>query len=189
MPDDWQELALCEYYVLAGMGAMGQEVDPSYYFTLDEYNALWSCFNLRQYLVRTATTLSTIPAEITSELLLNIITTLREAAAGENKATVNLRFGHAETLMPLFSQLHLPGCYYMTNYFDTVRQHWKDFYVVPMAANIQFVLLKTDKEKKYLMTLLNEEPIAMIPNDERKILPLTTALEYMTRCLPIHLQP
>lgn len=189
LPDDWRELALCEYYVLAGMAAMGREVDPSYYFTLDEYNALWSCFNLRQYLVRTATTLSTIPAEITSPLILNIIESLRAAADGKSLVTASLRFGHAETLMPLLSQLHLPGCYYMTNYFDTVRQHWKDFYVVPMAANIQFVLLKASSGKKYVLTLLNEEPTTLIPNDSRTLLPLDDAINYMTHCLPLHLQP
>lgn len=189
LPDDWRELALCEYYVLAGMGAMGREVDPSYYFTLDEYNALWSCFNLRQYLVRTATTLSTIPAEITSKLVADIIESLRAGAAGTTDVTANLRFGHAETLMPLFAQLHLPGCFYMTNYFDTVGQHWRDFYVVPMAANIQFVVLRTEAGCTYLMTLLNEELVTLIPNDDRLILPLDDALAYMTRCLPLHLQP
>ncbi len=189
LPDDWRQLALCEYYVLAGMGAMGRPVDPSYYFTLDEYNALWSCFNLRQYLVRTATTLSTIPAEITSPLVLDIISTLTDAADGKSKVTASLRFGHAETLMPLLSQLHLPGCYYMTNYWDTVRQHWKDFYVVPMASNIQFVLLKATSGRHYVMTLLNEEPVTLIPNDSRTILPLKDAINYLTHCLPLHLQP
>lgn len=189
LPDDWRELALCEYYVLAGMGAMGREVDPSFYFTLDEYNSLWSCFNLRQYLNRTATTISTIPAEITSPLVADLIKTLQDAASGKTSATVNLRFGHAETLMPLLCQLHIPGCYYMTNYFDTVRQHWCDFYVVPMAANVQFVLLKADSQKHYLLTLLNEQPVTLIPGDPRTILPLDDAINYMTRCLPLHLQP
>ncbi|MDE5607375.1 MAG: histidine phosphatase family protein [Muribaculaceae bacterium] len=188
-PEDWRQLALCEYYVLAGMSAMGRPVDPSYYFTLDEYNALWSCFNLRQYLVRTATTLSTVPADITSPLVLDIIESLQRAAEGKNNVTANLRFGHAETLMPLLSQLHIPGCYYMTNYFDTVRQHWKDFYVVPMAANIQFVLLKSESGKHYVMTLLNEEPVNLIPNDNRTLLPVSEAIKYMTHCLPLHLQP
>ncbi|MBD5213653.1 MAG: histidine phosphatase family protein [Bacteroidales bacterium] len=188
LPDDWRQLALCEYYVLAGMSAMGRTVDPSYYFTLDEYNALWSCFNMRQYLVRTATTISTLPAEITSDLIQNIIESLSLAADGKSTVTANLRFGHAETLMPLLSQLHLPECYYMTNYFDTVRQHWKDFHVVPMASNIQFVLLKSKSGKQYVMTLLNEEPVTLIPNDSRTILPLNDVIKYMTHCLPQHLQ-
>lgn len=189
LPDDWRDLALCEYYVLAGMAAMGQEVDPSYYFTLDEYNALWSCFNLRQYLVRTATTLSTVPAEITSKLIVNIMESLQAAADGRTDITVNLRFGHAETLMPLLSQLHIPGCFYMTNYFDTVAAHWRDFYVVPMAANLQFVLFRTEGGKFYLMTLLNEEPVTLIPADTRTVVPLRDAIDYMTRCLPLYLQP
>ena len=117
------------------------------YFTVEEANALWSCFNLRQYLQRTASTVQdgSVPADIAGQLLLDIITKADQALAGQNPAVVDLRFGHAETLMPLLSLMRIPGCRYLTNYFDTVGANWRDWQVVPMAANLQLILFKEKK--------------------------------------------
>lgn len=188
LDNDWRELALDEYYVIAGMAAMGQPTDENEYFTIQEYNALWSCFNMRQYLQRTATTLSAIPAEITSQLILDLIRTFDEVIEGHNTATVILRFGHAETLMPLLSQLHLQGCYYITNYFDTVALHWQDFHVVPMASNLQMLLTRSKSGQYYVSTYLNERSIPLIPGDDRTVIPYSEARSYMNHCLPIHIR-
>lgn len=186
---DPKELAMVEYYVLAGMGAMGVEINALDYFTSAEYNALWSTFNLRQYLQRVASTVSTVPADIASYLVLDIIARTDGFISGSNPATVDLRFGHAETLMPLLSLLRLPGCYYLTNYFDTVAMNWRDFYVVPMAANLQMILFKSAKGDHYVMFSLNEHPVTLIPNDTRTVIPWGEARDYMTRCVPIYCQP
>lgn len=187
--DEWRDLAMCEYYVIAGLSAMGLEPAMEKYFSAEEYNALWSCFNMRQYLQRTATTISTIPAEIASALVMNIIETTDGYIAGTNPYAVNLRFGHAETIMPFASLLRLPGCYYITNYFDTVAMHWRDFYVVPMASNIQFILFKTKKGGRYyLRTDFNETPIQLIPADERVYVPWKEARNYMMHCVPLYAQ-
>ena len=184
LPDNWRKYALDEYSFIAGMAAMGYNVDQSPYFTLKEYNEMWACANLKQYLVRTASTISTTPAEITSPLILDLIRTGDEAVRGTSPVTVCLRFGHAETLMPLLAQLKVPGCYYMSNYFDTVAQHWRNFDVVPMAANLQMIILKSSKGKYYMMTLLNEKPVKLIPNDDRIIIPYNKARDYMSSCVP-----
>lgn len=187
--DKARDLALTEYYVVAGLEAMEMESQMQTYFTVEEANALWSCFNLRQYLQRTATTVSAVPADIASQLVMDIITKTDAAISGSNPAVVDLRFGHAETVMPLASLLRLPGCYYMTNYFDTVAQHWKDFYVVPMAANVQFIVFKAAKSGRYYVrTDLNEQPVALLPNDQRIYVPWTEARNYMMRCLPLIMQ-
>ena len=159
------------------------------YFTVEEANALWSCFNLRQYLQRTATTVSSVPADIASELVMDIITRADGALDGSNPFVADLRFGHAETVMPLVLLLRLPGCYYMTNYFDTVAQHWKDFNVVPMAANVQFIFFKAKRSGRYYVRVdLNEKPVTLIPNDERLYLPWTEARNYLMHCLPLIMQ-
>ena len=183
-----KEMALMEYYVIAGLPAMMMHVDTSQFFTIEEYNALWSAFNLRQYLQRTANTISTVPADIASPLILNLVSTADAFIAGTNKNTVDLRFGHAETVMPLVSLMHLPGCYYMTNYFDTVALHWCDFNVVPMAANLQMVLFKTEKGKYYLGCYLNEQPITLIPNNPSQFVPWSDARAYLLRCVPMYYQ-
>ncbi len=181
-----KEDALIEYYVIAGLSAMMMDVDASQFFTTEEYNALWSAFNLRQYLQRTATTISTVPADIASPLILNLVSTTDAFISGTNKNTVELRFGHAETVMPLASLMHLPGCYYMTNYFDTVALHWCDFHVVPMAANVQMVLFKSETGRHYLGCYLNEQPITLIPNNPAQFVPWREARSYLLRCVPIY---
>ncbi len=184
--DDSREMALMEYYVIAGLSCMSMDVDALQFFTIEEYNALWSCFNLRQYLQRTATTISTVPADITSPLILDLISTTDNFINGSNEATVNLRFGHAETLMPLLSQMRLKGCYYMTNYFDTVALHWKDFYVVPMAANLQMILFRSESGRYYIRVDLNEQPVSLIPGNDSIYVPWEAARSYLMKCIPLY---
>ncbi|MDE6528429.1 MAG: hypothetical protein K2L78_05230, partial [Muribaculaceae bacterium] len=182
------DLVWNEYKVLAGLPAMGVEVDFSKYFTPEEMNALWACENLGHYLRRTATTLSVEPAQIASLLLMNLIDTMQDAVDGKSRANVQLRFGHAETMMPLLSLMRLKGCYYMTNYFDTVALHWRDFYVVPMASNLQMVLFKSAKGRFYVRVELNEVPVPLLPDSDEIYIPWSTARDYLIRCLPLHLQ-
>lgn len=159
------------------------------YISLEELNALWSCFNLRQYLRYSASTVSSVPADIAGRLVMNLVETTDAFIAGSRDVTVRLRFGHAETLMPLLSLLRLRGCYYLTNYFDTVAQHWRDFDIVPMAANLQLVLMQSRKSGRYyLRASLNERPIPLLPNSDRIYVPWDEARDYMLRCVPMAMQ-
>ena len=188
--DEKQRIALIEYYVVAGLSAMGLPSQMSTYFTREEANALWSCFNLRQYLQRTATTLSSVPADIAADLVLNIIeTTDSYIQSPETSPCAVLRFGHAETLMPLFSLMHIPGAYYMTNYFDTVGQHWRDFDLVPMAANIQFILFKAKGSGHYYVRVdLNEHPVALRKGDNATIFPWGELRRFLMNVVPLYAQ-
>jgi len=177
------------YKVVAGCAAMAIPVDASEYMTLDEYNALWSIDNLHHYLTHSASTLSQAPMDMASALLIDIMETMDQAAKGTNEYSAMLRFGHAETMMPLLALMRLPGCYYVTNYFDTVGLHWRDFQVVPMASNLQMLLLKSKSGKLYVRVDFNEMPVPLIPGRNTIYTPWEKAKEYMTRCLPIHLQP
>ena len=126
--------------------------------------------------------------ELASQLLFNLIQTMQKAADGQAEYSVELRFGHAETLMPLLALMRLKGCYYMTNYFDTVGLHWKDFYVVPMASNLQISLLRSDKGNLYVRVDLNENPLPLLPGSDEIYTPWGKAREYLTRCLPLIMQ-
>lgn len=187
---DPKELAIVEYYVIAGMSAMQVQCDASRYFTNEEYNALWSCFNLRQYLQRTSSTLSAVPADIASPLLCDIIESTDSVVArkGNTLVSAKLRFGHAETLMPLLSLMRLKGCYYKTNYFDTVAKNWQDFNVVPMSANLQLILFKNAKGNFYLRIDRNEQPVAFIPGSNEIYVPWEKAREYLSNCVPMYYQ-
>lgn len=187
--DEMRNLAIVEYYVVAGMQAMGEPSEMAVYFSREEANALWSCFNLRQYLCRTASTVSLVPEEIASALVLNLIETTDAFVTGEDTATrAVFRFGHAETLMPLLSLLRLPGCRYLSNYFDTVGRSWKDFEVVPMAANLQMVLFKSKKSGEFYVRFdLNEKPVKLRPGeDPSTIYPWGEVRRYMMNCVPLY---
>lgn len=184
---DSADVAMAEYSVLAGLNAMSLHIDITKYFTKEEYNTLWGIFNFRQYMQRTASTVSSVPADIASPLLLDLInTTDKFLADSTSVAPVQLRFGHAETLMPLLSLMHLSGCYYLTNYFDTVGLHWKDFDVVPMAANMQLILFRSKSGKIYVRCDLNEKPVHLIPNDTSLYVEWSKARAYLERCVPIY---
>lgn len=186
--DAARDLAINQYYVIAGLQAMEMAPEMSRFFTPEEANALWSCFNLRQYLQRTASTISSVPADIAAQLVLDIIQKADNALAGTNPASVDLRFGHAETVMPLVSLIRLPGCYYLTNYFDTVAAHWRDWDVVPMAANVQFIFFKANKTGNiYVRTDLNEKPVTLIPGDSRIYVPWGEARHYLMDAVPMHM--
>lgn len=184
-----QDISYHLFKMLQGLSAMGLPSQMGKYFTLDEANRAWSCTNLRHYLQRTATTLSTLPAEITAPLLADLITTTQAAVDGKQQYSAILRFGHAETLMPLLSLMRLDGCYYLTNYFDTVALHWKDFDVVPMASNLQMVLCRTKSGKLYVRFDLNERPVPLLPGSGKIYTPWDEAREYLLRCIPLHLRP
>lgn len=183
---------LSAYSVVAGTAAMGLDCDPLKFFNTDELNALWSCFNLRQYMLHSCSTLSSTPMEIASPLLNDLINstdrTISDIAAGKAHPSVRLRFGHAETLMPLLALMRLHGCYYLTNFFDTVGLHWRDFDIVPMAANLQMILFKSESGRYYLRVDLNEKPIPLIPGSDDIYVSWGAARGFLENCIPIYFQ-
>lgn len=187
--DEARKVSFHAFKLLQGLSAMGLPSKMERYFTREEANQAWSCTNLSHYLERTASTLSTLPAEIAAPLLTDLLTTAEAAVEGKQQYAVMLRFGHAETLMPLLSLMHLDGCYYLTNYFDTVALHWKDFHVVPMASNLQMILVKSKSGKMYVRLDLNERPIPLLPGSDIIYTPWEQAREYLLRCIPLHLRP
>lgn len=165
------------YYVLSSIGNMDRRI-----FSTEEFNRLWQVDNLRQYLSRTQTTVSTLPADIAAPLLQDLIDRIDAFIAGSETETVRLHFGHAETLMPLLSLMRLPGCYYLTHYFDTVDSHWQTFNVVPMAANLQVILMRSHSGAYYVRFDLNEHPLDFPGHGT--ILPWTTMRTRLLQLLP-----
>lgn len=156
------------YKVVAGCQAIeyGENVFPQTvstywggYFTSMEYEKLWECANLEHYLTYSASGFSDAPAQMARPLLAEILETLEEAAtSGYNSPAAIVRFGHAETLMPLLALMDLPGCRYVTTDWGSVANHWQDWNVVPMGANLQLVLCRAHESGElYLITYRNEE--------------------------------
>lgn len=187
-PGEKQDVAQALFKVVAGCGAMGIDIAMSDFMTRAEANALWSVDNLNHYLTHSASTLSSAPMDMAAALLAELIETLKGAAEGNSKYSAMFRFGHAETMMPLLALMRLQGCYYMTNYFDTVGMHWRDFYVVPMASNLQLFLLRSQSGNLYVRADLNEMPVPLVPGRSEIYTPFSRAIDYLTRCLPLAMQ-
>ncbi|MFI3240280.1 MAG: hypothetical protein R3Y22_06800 [Bacteroidales bacterium] len=183
-PELLNDLALYEYYLITGMESMQMEFDYTPYMSLEELNSLWSIFSLRQYLQRTASTVSDIPADIAAPLLMDIVAVGDSVVNGRLDIQAQLRFAHAETLMPLFSLLRLDNCYYKTHYFDTVANHWCDFQVVPMSANLQIIYLKSDSGEMYVRFDMNEIPI-ILPGYNSVYNKWKDVRAYLLTCLPV----
>ncbi len=160
--NDARKLADDVYYTVSSLAAMGApDADAAMeLLSADQYNALWRVDNLRQYLSRTASTVSTLPADIAAPLVQDMVDRIDSFIAGSESETILLHFGHAETLMPLLSLMRVPGCYYLTYYFDTVADHWQSFHVVPMASNLQVILLRSASGRHYVRLDLNERPVS-----------------------------
>ena len=180
-----KDIAMAVYKVVAGCRAMSIDPEAEQFMTLPEYNSLWSIMNMHHYLTHSASSLSSAPMDMSATLLNELITTMDSAVNGTNRYSAILRFGHAETLMPLFALMRLPGCYYITDNFDTVALHWLDFQVVPMAANLQMILLRARSGKHYVRFDLNERPVPLLPGEPTLyIIPWESVREYLTQCLP-----
>ncbi len=159
-----EETLMAIYSVIAGTAAMEMRCNPADYLTIEEMNRLWSVFNLKQYLTHSASAMSMLPAQASAPLLINMIATTDSLLAGCDIAPVQLRFGHAETLMPLLALMRVPGCVYETEDMADVVTGWKDFDIVPMAANFRFVLFRSRTGRIYVRADLNAIPVAMLPS-------------------------
>lgn len=179
------DLAIAEYQLLAGLSAISlPSPDISQYFTPEEFNRIWSIFNMRQYLRYSRSILGDTPAQAASALLADIISTTDSYVYHGAGAPVQLRFGHAETLMPFLSLLEIAPAHLISNNLDEVATRWLDFRLVPMAANVRFIVFRAPSGRHYLRFDLNERPLPLIPGNTAIYLPLTKALTHLQSLLP-----
>ncbi len=51
--------------------------------------------------------------------------------------------------MPLLSLMRVEGCYDNSSDFATLSSRWKDYYIVPLGANIDIILLQSPTGRTY----------------------------------------
>ena len=134
--------------------------------------------------MRTANCYSTAPADIAAALIRDLVSTTDRVIDGTLDARIQLRFGHAETMMPLLSLMRLPGCYYVSDDLAPVRDHWLNFHVVPMASNLQLKLFRAPSGCYYVRADLNETPVPLIAGRPDIYVPWDEARTYLLSLLP-----
>lgn len=173
-------LANAVYALIAGCGAMGIDADPGQWLSREDYARLWAYKNYSQYLRYSANAVTTLTATMAAPLLRDIIgSTDRFIADSTHNAPVILRFGHAETLMPLLSLMGVPGAYFPEATPGEVTEEWHNFYLVPMAANVRLILFRGPGATLYGRVDLNEQPVRLLPGDDRVYIPWSELRGYL----------
>lgn len=184
-----QKLSLDAYGVLQSLPAAEIDVDPSEWFTEEEYAACWKVSNLKHYYQRSVSTFSPLPAECARPLLQLMIDNADKAFKSaslsvnpnENASSTSealkaeLLFGHAETVIPLFALMKLPGCYSPDCEPDAVATQWKDWEVSPLGANLMMVCLEDAAGKDYISLRLNGKWVEI---EGTTVIPWTTLKDY-----------
>ncbi|MDE7408574.1 MAG: histidine phosphatase family protein, partial [Muribaculaceae bacterium] len=189
-----RKLTLDMYDVLQSLTAFGLPAPTDEFMSEADYRACWEVDNLEHYLRNTVTPLSSLAGEASSPLLARIISDAdavlgarMEAVARERAGMTpaqtegydaNFYFGHAETLMPLLSLMRLPGCYSDSSDFATLYEHWRDYDVVPLGANLDIILLQSPSNRTYVALRHNSRFVA--PMSGSMIVPWSDYKSYLT---------
>lgn len=83
------------------------------------------------------------------------------------------------------SLLQAPGCYYLTNYYDTLADNWKDYESFPMAANLQMIYFRGPSGRIYVRTDFNEEPIKLLRASKEIYIPWDSLRLHLIELLPL----
>lgn len=164
-----RRLSMDIYGILQSLRAAGLPAPTTEWMSVEEYRACWEVGNLRHYLQRVANRESDLPAMAARPLLHEMIAAADSAAAaydhGDSSGRANLLFGHAETVMPLFSAMGLPGCapcyencyrsLSVSSDYSDLPLLWNDTKVSPLGANLQMVLLRGESGAVYVLLRLN----------------------------------
>lgn len=133
------------------------------YFTQSQLKYYWENENLSNYLEKGPSYIGEdLPTNISFALLADFLETT-EAALTQENISANLRFAHAETIIPFASLLKLGCCSKKTDDVSQVPCIWKDNEVAPMAANIQWIFYKHEETGDILIKMLYNEKEIELP--------------------------
>lgn len=164
------------YWIVSNMQDVGL---ASLYdvLTYDELKSYWKAINYRMYVTNGPGSLNGGVTGRSSVNLLNDIIQETNAFlaqyASEGMPKVHLRFGHDSALLRLLTLMRVEECKQVPGNdtdADNVAEHWHDYELVPMAANLQMVLYISAKGRQassrqgdVLVRLLLNEHDAHLP--------------------------
>ena len=154
------------YGLMQACRASGIDAPTTEWMSEEEYMACWKASNVLHYLRNNINAVSGIAGVATAPLLRRIIADIDNCVAPEEiPGSVRMHgyFGHAETLLPLFSLMRLPGCYIISDDYDTLQDHWRIERITPLAANLAIIILRSESGKLYASLRLNGRNISPLP--------------------------
>ena len=152
------------YWVASDM--QNAETKVSFYdlFEPQELFDLWQCINYRFYVgnANHADGKGIVVANAKS-LLRNILDSADEAIR-KGGIAATLRFGHDGNVIPLVALMQIENCNVAVDDPYEVYKVWSDFKVVPMAANVQIVFFRNEKNADdILVKIMHNENEVHIP--------------------------
>lgn len=158
-----RELTMEMYGVVQGCRAAGFEPPTTRWFSEEEYRQCYLASNLVHYLRNTPNAIDPWCAPATSRLIERIISDADRTLTEDPDEVFTGYFGHAETLLPLFATMNIPGCYYSTDRYDTLHEHWQLQDITPLGANLGFIFFRATSGEIYVATRLNGRNIPAYP--------------------------
>lgn len=189
-PDDpffLPELTMEIYGILQGNTAYGLPAPDEKFLTEHEFEECWKATNLQHYLRNTISPFSEIAGRSAAPLMERLIegadSIITVCKSGE--IYFDGYFGHAETLLPLLSLMHLPGCYWLPDGKKDLRAlpaHWQIQDVTPLAANILIVYLQSDSGRLYTLLRVNGRTVSPLPG-EKEFTPWSDLRAFWMKCM------
>ena len=159
-PQDWVKQL---YNIWTNLAEVHQGKTDLWMWTQEELSYLWENENVRQYLLKGPSNVGqSQPTNIAFPLLMDFLAT-SETAIKERNQSAYLRFAHAETIMPFAGMIRLLGFFNQTNAMKQVAELWQDYWVGPMAANMQWIFYEHPFKKAILLKILYNESEVRLP--------------------------
>ena len=143
------------YKVLQGLRAMSLPAPTTEWMTPEEYAACWHATNLEKYFQYSLSPLSTEPAMGASEVMFRLINEQTALQNGTLTDGLSGIFGHAETLLPVFALLGVPGSTALPLDYDHLYEEWSDARLTPLAANLAIIYSRAPSGRIYASMRLN----------------------------------
>lgn len=157
------DLATTLYSIYANTYNMQVDLGLGQYFDECTLKYYWENENLKNYLEKGPSNMGQdLPTNIAFALLRDFIDK-SDAALQRGDVSADLRFAHAETIIPFASLLDLLTWGRQTDQLNTVSKFWKDECIAPMAANIQWIFYKGEENQPILVKMLYNEKAIPFP--------------------------
>lgn len=166
------------YMVLQGMRAASLPAPDTRWMDEAEYRACWEATNLEKYFQYSISPLSDIPARGASPLLWHMLGNSVALASGTLPGGLTGVFGHAETLLPLFTLMGIEGAYRPDADYANLPAQWSDARLTPLGANLAIIYFRSSTGRLYAAMRLNGRNISPVGHSDRLIVALSTLQSY-----------
>lgn len=154
-----QELMTGLYWIASGVQNTDLKISIYDIFEKQELFDIWQVINYTHYVCNGTCPWGKEIVQRTFVPLLNNILDSANEAIQHDSIAATLRFGHDGNVMPLTGLLQLENCHNEeTNPADFYKA-WSDFKIVPMAANVQLIFYRNEKNRDDILVkfMLNEQ--------------------------------